>query len=102
MKVGHLNTAAGSTAVTGDRKTASAPAKAKGATSGAEASAKVELSSTASLLTTQPGDPSFDAAKVDRIAQAIKDGNFKVNHEAIADKLIANAQELLGRSGGSH
>ena len=32
-----------------------------------------------------------------RIAQAIADGRFKVNAEAIADKLIANAQELLGK-----
>ena len=38
----------------------------------------------------------FDAEKVERIAQAIRDGKFKVNAEAIADKLIANAQELLG------
>ena len=39
-------------------------------------------------------DPS---AKVERISQSIQDGTFKVNHEAIADKLIANAQELLGK-----
>jgi len=34
---------------------------------------------------------------VDRIAQAIRDGQFKINPEAIADKLIQNAEELLGR-----
>jgi negative regulator of flagellin synthesis FlgM len=42
-------------------------------------------------------DPTFDAAKVERIAQAIRDGKFTVNPEAIADKLIVNAEELLGR-----
>ena len=40
-------------------------------------------------------DAEFDADKVARIAQAIADGSFKINAEAIADKLIANAQELL-------
>jgi len=38
----------------------------------------------------------FDAEKVQRISEAIRDGKFTVNADAIADKLIANAQELLG------
>ena len=42
----------------------------------------------------------FDQAKVDRIAQAIRDGNYQINADAIADKLISNAQELLGKAGG--
>ena len=63
----------------------------------AEPSAKVELSSTAAQLSGVGAEASFDTAKVDRISQAIRDGKFKVNPEAIADKLIVNAQELLGR-----
>lgn len=63
----------------------------------APASAKVELSSSASVLAATNTDPTFDTAKVDRIAQAIRDGKFEVNAETIADKLISNAQELLGR-----
>ena len=43
----------------------------------------------------------FDTAKVQRISDAIRNGQFKVNPEAIADKLIANAQELLGSVGKS-
>ena len=39
-----------------------------------------------------------EAEKVARISQAIADGSFRINAEAIADKLIANAQELLGKS----
>ena len=39
----------------------------------------------------------FDAEKVARISQAIADGSFKINAEVIADKLIANAQEVLGK-----
>ena len=59
------------------------------------------LSSAASQLTVATGDSAgaFDAAKVARISDAIRDGKFSVNAEAIADKLIANAQELLGRAG---
>jgi negative regulator of flagellin synthesis FlgM len=44
------------------------------------------------------GEGSFNAAKVERIAQAIRDGSFSVNAGAIADQLIANAQELLDRT----
>lgn len=60
-----------------------------------DASAKVELSSTASTLLAGGTSADFDAEKVARLSQAIADGTFKVNPEAIADKLIANAQELL-------
>ena len=63
----------------------------------AEASTQVALSPAASLLSGTSVDASFDAKKVERITQAIQDGKFTVNAEAIADKLILNAQELLGR-----
>lgn len=64
---------------------------------GPEASAKVTLSGTANGLSTAGTEGSFDAAKVDRIKKAIDDGTYKVNPDAIADKLIANAKELLSR-----
>jgi negative regulator of flagellin synthesis FlgM len=65
---------------------------------GAEASATVALSASAQLMfKAGPEAGSFDGAKVDRISQAIRDGKFIVNAEAIADKLIVNAEELLGK-----
>ena len=70
------------------------------ATSEAEAGTQVALSSTAATLRSGSADTAgdFDAAKVDRISQAISNGSFKINPEAIADKLIANAQELLSKA----
>ena len=64
-----------------------------------EASTKVVLSdAAAALLAAAPSaNGDFDAQKVDRIGKAIADGSFKVNHEAVADKLIANARELLNK-----
>jgi flagellar biosynthesis anti-sigma factor FlgM len=38
----------------------------------------------------------FDAEKVSRIAEAIRDGSFTVDAEAIADKLIAVFGERRG------
>jgi len=63
----------------------------------AEPSAKVALSSTASSSPAAAGDGTFDSAKVERIALAIREGKFTINAEAIAEKLIINAEELLGR-----
>jgi negative regulator of flagellin synthesis FlgM len=67
---------------------------------GAEPSAKVELSAGA-LLGAGSGESVFDAEKVKRIADAIRDGKFEINAEAIADKLIANAHELLTPRSGN-
>jgi negative regulator of flagellin synthesis FlgM len=65
-----------------------------------DASAKVLLSDAVSSLLAgnEPVTGEFDKAKVERIADAIAQGKFVVNHTAIADKLIANAQELLGKT----
>ncbi|PPE71739.1 flagellar biosynthesis anti-sigma factor FlgM [Caldimonas thermodepolymerans] len=60
-------------------------------------SATVKLSSTATSLLA--ATPEFDAEKVAAIRQAIADGTYRIDPEAIADKLIANARELLNRPG---
>jgi negative regulator of flagellin synthesis FlgM len=57
----------------------------------------VLLSSDAKHLGGIKDDAGFDAKKVERIATAIRAGTFKVNPDAIADKLISNATELLAR-----
>ncbi|OYU98188.1 MAG: flagellar biosynthesis anti-sigma factor FlgM [Burkholderiales bacterium PBB5] len=92
MKVGQLDNKAIAPA-TGDRK-ASASTPSAG-TAKAEPSAKVELSATVSQLSADSLEGVFDANKVEKISNAIRDGKFEVNADAIADKLISNAQELL-------
>ena len=62
-----------------------------------DASAKVQLSSTASTLLSGGAAGEFDASKVTQVSDSIANGTFKVNPEAIADKLIGNAKELLSK-----
>ena len=106
MKIGHPADKPLPAATAG---TPAAPAEAAKATAGAhatgaanvDASATVALSSTAStLLSGGAASGEFDADKIARISAQLADGSFKVNPEAIADKLIANAQELLAKVQG--
>jgi negative regulator of flagellin synthesis FlgM len=90
MKIGSIDTKAPVTAPATDRKTG--PSRAPEVPS-----TEVSLSAGATGLGEVSADPTFDSAKVERIATAIREGKFQVNAEAIADKLIINAQELLGR-----
>jgi negative regulator of flagellin synthesis FlgM len=105
MKIGHSADkplpapAAGATAAPAEAAKANAGGPAAGAAQ-VDASATVALSSTASTLLSGGASSEFDADKVARISASIADGSFKINHEAIADKLIANAQELLTKVKG--
>ena len=78
-------------------KPAAAAAGAPAAAETAKAGQAQAAAATAGAARQQGGGASgeFDAEKVARMSEAIASGNFKINAEAIADKLIANAQELL-------
>jgi negative regulator of flagellin synthesis FlgM len=93
MKIGQLENKAVTPAVSERRAAGST------ATAGTEASAKVALSATATQLAAHGNEGVFDTEKVKRISDAIREGKFEINAEAIADKLITNAQELLGNVG---
>jgi negative regulator of flagellin synthesis FlgM len=89
-------------AVTGDR--AAQPGdvgRAKGApdkaTVGSVGGASVHLSPLSTqlhALASSLSGPEFDRAKVDQIRQAISDGKLRINTEVVADRLIADAQDL--------
>lgn len=95
MKIGQFENKAEVSPALGERK-ANPTSGNPGDASGIEPSAKVRLSSAVSDLSAAQAEGAFDAAKVERVSAAIRNGQFTVNAEAIADKLIVNAQELLG------
>lgn len=102
MKIGSNpeNVVPGSTERAASTKSSS-DVKASKAPPAAQSSAQVELSSSAASLQGRvpaAGDGDFDAQKVDRISQAIAKGQFTVNAEVIADKLISNAKDVLGKT----
>jgi negative regulator of flagellin synthesis FlgM len=103
MKIGQPADKAVGTPAASEPKT-KANAKTDGAagaaaTPASSASAKVKLSDAVSglLAGKELTSEVFDAAKVDRLATAIAQGSFVVDPAAVADKLIANALELLGK-----
>ncbi len=100
MKIGNPADKPGSTAPVAPVRNQPAETKAAdaGAKNAADPSAKVELSNAASTLLEGGASGDFDADKVARIAQAISDGKFEINAEKIADRLIANAHEVLGKA----
>jgi negative regulator of flagellin synthesis FlgM len=59
------------------------------------ASAQVALSNNAVQLLKGNQEQSFDAAKVERISREIEEGEFQVNAESVADRLLASTRELL-------
>lgn len=94
MKISAFEPKTAQAALAAERKT---PSRGEGA-SAATDSARVTLSDAATARLDALGDGSFDAEKVERIARAIREGRFMVNPGIIADKLIANAQELVARA----
>jgi negative regulator of flagellin synthesis FlgM len=104
MKIGNCTPTAAPAPVSGPSqqsgRTAEAPREAAPPPApDSEDSATVRMSDTVSTLFDRPDQGGFDAEKVARIRQAVSDGTYRVNAEAIADRLLANAQDLLGKIG---
>ena len=101
MKIGNPLDKPGLVPATPARANNDAAAKAGAGAATAQAGSTVALSTAATALmrseSAAAASADFDGAKVERISGAITRGEFTVNPEAIADKLIANAQELLSR-----
>ncbi len=61
------------------------------------ATVKVTVSSQARALGPISAGDGVDAAKVAEVSEAIASGSYKVDAETIAEKMLANAQEILSR-----
>lgn len=82
-------------------KRGDAPAQKAGSSSAQDRVQISGLSTQLQALETGIGEASgFDAAKVEAIKQAISEGRYTINPEAIADKLIASTRELLAQQQG--
>ncbi len=105
MKIGHNSEIANALA-----QAASAKQQAKTPAPAAEAATKnatavsagvpVTFSNAARGVDQNRATADFDAGKVKAVKASIEKGTFTVDAEAIADKLLSNAQETLGRSRG--
>ncbi len=99
MKIGNpLDKAVGGVGPRTEGASSGSAGKTSSSTGSTSESAKVTLSTAATGLMSD-ADGSFDAGKVSSVKQSIEDGTYQINPEAIADKLISNARDLLQRQG---
>ena len=56
-----------------------------------------DLGAKLSQLESQFSGSDFDVKKVEEIRNAISEGRFKVNSDAVADKLLSSVSDLLGK-----
>ena len=97
MKIGSVNDAAATAAAVAATKAERGTAPGVAATETASAGVPVTVSAAARSLDI-PAGSGIDEAKVASVRAAIADGTFTTDSGAIADKLLANAQELLSRT----
>ncbi len=103
MKIGQLPNVPVAVQSTGTQKSGpSAGAQEARKTSAAgQQAASVSVSGMAKamgLVSDAGADSDVDMDKVNSVRTAIENGTYKVDAEAIADKLLSNAQELLRRN----
>ncbi len=79
----------------GNGKVSTKPNTATG-TAAAGTAASVRLSEGLASLTANESNAEFDAGRVEQIKQSIRDGSFEVDSGVVADKLIANVNDLFG------
>ncbi|MBL8384901.1 MAG: flagellar biosynthesis anti-sigma factor FlgM [Burkholderiales bacterium] len=63
-----------------------------------ESEASIRLSGASAALAPGAASSEFDVHRVAEIKQAIRDGRFEVDSGVVADKLIANVNDLFGRT----
>ena len=105
MKIGQKPELPGALAQTGLAKQAKSPAAAEGAAKDAVAKSAAGVPVTVSIAARALSPSSrttgdFDASKVKSVRTAIEKGEFSVDAEAVADRMLSNAQEILSRARG--
>lgn len=99
----HIGSVAGGPQKSAEKPSAGPEAASAAAKPQAAAGVTVTLSPTATQAMSgagSSGNDVFNADKVEAMKSAIADGSFKVNAEAIADKMLSNAAEMLSSSSG--
>lgn len=99
MKVGASNEV-GLIATGAVRSDRAATTAAESGAARAEAGVSVDVSSTVQSLGRTGSGSGIDEAKVASMREAIANGTFTVDAGAVADKMLANAQEMLSRTRG--
>ena len=89
--------------VTSNNQSAATKAGAEAATAARSESKAPSVSVTVSALArglekAAAAEPEVDVEKVEAMKQAIADKSYTVNASAIADKMLANAREMLQRA----
>ena len=100
MKINHINESAqSSTGVTKSNGHAKASNKLPETSSASGEKLSISGLSTRlnDLETRLSGTKEFDPAKVENIKQAIKEGRFSVNADAVAERLIESVKQMLGK-----
>jgi negative regulator of flagellin synthesis FlgM len=96
MKIGQLS----DTRVAGSSSGVSKSGQSSSASSVKSSSVKgsaVTVSNLAQAMEQTGKGPDIDTAKVESVRTAIANGSYKVNADAIADKLLSNAKEMFTR-----
>ena len=97
MKINDVNRALQSVD-SGPTSKASSPSAATKTTNASPAIGSIQISETSRSLQTAGAsrtEAPFDAQRVSAIKSAIASGHFKVNPEAVADKVLNSASQLL-------
>ena len=100
MKIGQLSDDHVANGPKGAKAGSAAPGQAAAQARPAAGGVPVTISSLTRTLeqSGQAGGADVDMDKVNAVRAAIERGTYAVNPEAIADKLLANAQEMLNRT----
>lgn len=96
----YIGSVAGGPQKAAERPTAGAEAAAAGVAAPRPQPAGVQVTLSAATqavsATGSAGNEVFNTEKVEAMKAAIANGSFQINAEAIADKMLSNAAEMLG------